>query len=151
MPQTSDSFRHPGLWRVLAAIFYDSWLIGALILLGATGDTFIRHLLMNYGSEMGYTSLQLYCLLAPLGFFAGFWTHGGQTLGMRAWRIRVVTPQGEPVTAYQATIRYFAAMLSWLTFGLGYLWIMFDPAQRSWHDRLSGTCLVLVIKPSAKT
>jgi uncharacterized RDD family membrane protein YckC len=127
---------------VLAAIFYDSWLIGALILLGATADTFIREILATRGIVSHYLPLQLYCLLAPLGFFVGFWTHGGQTLGMRAWRIRLVTPQGGPVTTPQAIQRYFAAIFSWLIFGLGYLWIALDPAQRSWHDRLSGTRLV---------
>lgn len=131
---------------MLAAIFYDSWLIVGLILLGATADTFVRYLLQAHGTAISYIPLQLYYILTPFGFFVGFWTHGGQTLGMRAWRLRLVTPQGEPVNLQQAIKRYLAAILSWLAFGLGYVWILSDPARRSWHDRLSGTCLVLVTK-----
>ncbi len=131
---------------MLAAIFYDSWLIAGLILLGAIADTFIRQLLLAYGTEISRIPLQLYYTLAPSSFLVGFWTHGGQTLGMRAWRIRLVTPQGQPVSLHQAIKRYLAAILSWLACGLGYIWIAVDPEQRSWHDRLSGTCLVLVAK-----
>lgn len=145
MQERPDSFSHPSLWRILAAIFYDSWLLGALILLGATIDTFTRHL-FDYCAATSYIPLQIYCLLAPLIFFVGFWTHGGQTLGMRAWRIRVVTSQGQPITFRQAINRYFAAILSWLACGLGYLWMLSDPEQQSWHDRLSDTYLVLVAR-----
>ena len=132
---------------MLAAIFYDIWLVFALLLLGATLDTFIRHWLTGDGSAGNHLLLQLYFVLAPLGFFVGFWTHGGQTLGMRAWRIRVLTTNGEPLTKRQAIVRYCSAGLSWLAAGLGYLWIVVDADNRSWHDRLSGTCLVLVAKP----
>jgi uncharacterized RDD family membrane protein YckC len=74
------------------------------------------------------------------GFFAWFWMHGGQTLGMRAWRLRLVATNGGAITWTQ-TVRRFAGAL-----GLGYLWVLFDPQQRSWHDRLSGTHLILVPK-----
>jgi uncharacterized RDD family membrane protein YckC len=137
---------HPSLGRVLAAIFYDAWLIVALMLLGATLDTFIRHAFIGSSSEGSHAVLQLYLVLIPLIFFSGFWVYGGQTLGMRAWRIRVLTTQGEPLTTRQAILRYCCAGLSWLALGLGYIWILIDPDNRSWHDRLSSTCLVLVQK-----
>ena len=135
--------QHPGLLRILAAIFYDLWLLFALLLLGAGIDTLIRHWL---GNNANHLLLQGYFFLAPLLFFAWFWTHGGQTLGMRSWRIQVLTQAGEPISTQQAVLRYFAALLSWLTAGLGYLWVLLDHEQRSWHDRLSGTCLVMTQK-----
>ena len=135
---------HPGLFRVLAAMFYDAWLVVALILLGTTVDTLIRHALTGSGSEGNHLLLQLYLVLAPAAFFVGFWTHGGQTLGMRAWRIQVRSLAGGPITTRQAILRYSCAGLSWLAGGLGYGWILLDPQSRSWHDRLSGTCLVRV-------
>ncbi len=75
-------------------------------------------------------------------FFAGFWTHGGQTLGMRAWRIRLVGRGGGRVSWGQATLRFFAAIVSWLALGLGFLWALVDRERHAWHDRCSGTRLI---------
>jgi len=136
----------PSLWRRLAAIFYDSWLVAALWLLGAIADTFIRAGL-GVAAEGSHLPLQLYLLLAPGVFFGWFWTHGGQTLGMRAWRLKLLDREGAPVTWRQALIRYAAAWLSLLALGIGYLWVWLDHDGRAWHDRLSGTRLVLLRKP----
>jgi len=38
------------------------------------------------------------------------------------------------------------AVVSWLPLGLGYLWILVDPQRRAWHDRLSGTRVVVLPK-----
>ena len=141
MPTLNDA-AHPGLFRIFAAIFYDAWLVIAIILLGTTLDTFIRHAITSSGSDSNHLLLQLYIVLAPAGFFTWFWTHGGQTLGMRAWRIQVRNLEGKPITTRQAILRYSCAGLSWLALGLGYLWILWDPQNRSWHDQLSNTCLV---------
>jgi len=136
----------PGLFRVLAAIFYDVWLIAAIWLLGTTVDTFLREALIGSVHEGGHLPLQLWFLLSPLLFYGWFWTHGGQTLGMRAWRIRIVNGEGGAISWSQSAKRYFAAFLSWGVAGLGYLWILFDRDNCSWHDRLSGTYLVLTAK-----
>jgi len=138
----------PGLLRVLAAIFYDAWLIAAIWLLGATLDMFARQALTGSASEGSHLLLQAYFLLSPLLFFGWFWTHGGQTLGMRAWRMRVVDAQGEPINARQAVQRYVLALLSWGMLGLGFVWILFDRDGCSWHDRLSRTYLVMTEKRS---
>lgn len=90
--------------------------------------------------------LQAGLLLATGLFFTWFWTHGGQTLGMRAWRMKVVAVDGKAVTWPQALRRFAGAVLSATCFGLGYLWIVFDPHRRSWHDRLSSTRLIVLPK-----
>ena len=136
----------PGLLRILAAMFYDLWLLAALWMLGTTVDTFIRHALTGSGSGGNYLLLWAWWALSPLLFFAWFWTHGGQTLGMRSWRIRVVDGQGEPIGWGQAVKRYIAAFFSWLVLGLGFVWVLFDRDACSWHDRLSGTYLVMTEK-----
>lgn len=133
----------PGLSRRLAAIFYDAWLVAALWLLGAIADTLARAGL-GIGSDGSHLLLQLYLLGSPALFFGWFWTHGGQTLGMRAWRLKLLDREGAPVGWRGALIRYAAAWLSLLAFGLGYLWVWIDRDRLAWHDRLSGTRLVMV-------
>lgn len=87
---------------------------------------------------------QLYLFLVGFAFLGGFWTHGGQTLGLRSWRLRVEGLQGSRLTWRQALARYAAALLSWLPAGLGFVWIVIDPYGRAWHDRLSATRVVRI-------
>lgn len=83
-----------------------------------------------------------YILAVSFAFFGWFWTHGGQTLGMRAWRFRVVGDDGRPLTWKQALYRFLWSILSWSVLGAGFLWCLFDSSSRAWHDRMSGTRLV---------
>lgn len=135
----------PSLWRRLAAIFYDSWLIAALWLLGATIDYFIQTALglQPSGSQL---PLQIYLAACPFVFFGWFWTHGGQTLGMRAWRLKLLDEHGTPVSWQQSMRRVAGAYLSAFALGLGYLWILFSSERSAWHDKLSATRLVLLEK-----
>ncbi len=142
----SDILRHaarPGLMRRLAALFYDAWLILGLWLLGATVDWAIRSALGGTAGQGPHWPLQLWLLAAPVIFYVWFWTHGGQTLGMRAWRLRLVAADGGPVSLRRALLRCAAALLSWGALGLGYLWVLIDRDRAAWHDRLSGTYPVL--------
>jgi uncharacterized RDD family membrane protein YckC len=141
MQSDIDNAAVPGLWRRLAAMFYDSWLVAALWLLGVTVDTFV-----GAGSEGSHLVLQIYAILSPMVFFSWFWMHGGQTLGMRAWRLKLLSGAGAEVTLRQSLTRCFGAMLSMLALGLGYLWILFDRDGLAWHDRISNTRLVMVRK-----
>ena len=90
--------------------------------------------------------LQLYLLAIIAGFFIWFWTHGGQTLGMRSWRLKLVTDQGGVISRSMAVKRLLYALLSLLAVGLGYLWVLFDPQKRAWHDILSNTQLIRLPK-----
>ena len=146
MSEKLENAVKPGLLRILAAIFYDFWLIAAIWLIGTTVDAFIRNALMNHVGDGNYLVLQIYLILGPWLFFAWFWMHGCQTLGMRSWRIKVVDLKGEPITKSASIKRYLASLLSWAALGLGFLWILFDKENRSWHDLLSNTRLVMVQK-----
>jgi uncharacterized RDD family membrane protein YckC len=149
LPKTANSLENaakPGLLRIFASIFYDIWLIAAIWLLGTTLDTFIRQAAQLPAGEGNFMLLQVWFVLSPLLFYGWFWTHGGQTLGMRAWRIKVVDGNGGPIDWKRSVIRYFAALLSWLPAGLGFIWILFDRDNCSWHDRLSGSYLVMTEK-----
>ena len=138
-----ENAANPGLFRRLAAIFYDSWLIAGIWLLGVIVDTFVRDS-RGLAVEMSHLPLQVYLALAPFLFFGWFWTHGGQTLGMRAWRLKVLAEDGSPMTWSRSVIRVAWAHLSLVALGLGYLWVLIDRDRLAWHDRLSRTRLVIV-------
>ena len=133
----------PGLWRRLAAIFYDSWLVAAVWLLGAMVDTLVR-VAMDVATTGSHLALQIFLFTAPAVFFGWFWTHGGQTLGMRAWRLKLLDRSGAVVSWHQSLVRYVGAWISLLAFGLGYLWVWVDRDGLAWHDRLSNTRLVML-------
>jgi len=141
----SDAAR-PSLLRVLAAVFYDLWLLAALWLLGGMVDYLLSKALTGDPASAFPLALQAWLLLSPLLYLGWFWTHGGQTTGMRAWRIRVLTTAGRPLRLKHAILRYLAAFASWGFAGLGFVWILFDRNRRSWHDHLSGTRLVMLKK-----
>jgi uncharacterized RDD family membrane protein YckC len=85
------------------------------------------------------------CLLAiAMIFFCGFWTRGGQTLGMRAWRIRVVTDDGGTLDGRRAALRFAAGLVALLPAGLGLWWCLIDTERRGWHDRWTRTRIVRV-------
>jgi uncharacterized RDD family membrane protein YckC len=131
----------PGLLRRLAAIFYDSLLLFS-VLFFATFPT----LLWTGGRAVAPANpaLQAYLLGVAFLYFAWPWTRGGQTLGMRAWGLRVVQGNGASMTWAQAGLRFAGAVLSWGALGAGFLWVLVDKDGLAWHDRWSGTRLVLV-------
>lgn len=140
----SSALPAAGLLRRLAACAYDALLLAGMFFVA----TFPYVTLIGGppASWLARIGLQLYLFALGFLFFAWFWTHGGQTLGMRAWRLRVVTEQGGAIGWRQATLRFAAALLSWICLGAGFWWALLDPQQRAWHDRLSRTRLVVMPK-----
>ena len=97
-----------------------------------------------------FSPLQLLLWLAcwiVTGLYATLsWRRGGQTLGMRPWRLRLVAVDGG-IPGWKALwLRYAVGLLSLLAGGLGFWWAWFDPGRRTWHDRASGTRLLRVPK-----
>lgn len=74
-------------------------------------------------------------------YFVWFWTHGGQTLAQKTWKIRVVDRQGQAISALRATARYILCWPFALS-GLGLVWSWFDRDGQFLQDRLAGTQLV---------
>ena len=143
----------PSLLRRLAAIVYDTLLlIGVLFL--ATALALVMTIVW-LGSErviehnplVGNPLFSGYLVAISFLFFGWFWTHGGQTLGMKAWKMRVVDNDNRSLDWSDAGKRFAAAGLSWATLGLGFLWQYLDRDRLTWHDRLSGTRLMLTRPP----
>lgn len=133
-----------GLLRRIGAMCYDSLLLAAILLVAG----FIPLLFLGSESLTGLTRsfFQTYLFIIIFMFYAWFWTHGGQTLGMRAWRLRIQNDDGTAINWSQAVLRFMCAMVSWGLFALGFLWIIVDPKKLAWHDRFSNSKVVLLPK-----
>jgi len=143
--------RSPGFIKRIIVMVYDSLLLLALIIV-----FFVPFLAVPDAWEStlaGKLFKWIYIVSISYGFFVSFWYKGGQTLGMRSWHLRLVDNDGNPVTIKAASIRYVSAILSWALLGLGYIWILLDNDNLALHDKLSGTRIVALKKPSkvAKT
>ena len=139
MPDTSPQpTTRVGLPRRFGAIFYDSLSLLAVFYFA----TWVLVSLTGGAIPPGHPLLQSFLLVLGCLFFAGFWIRGGQTLGMKTWRIRLVTDDGGPVGWGHALRRCLVALLSWACLGAGFWTALFNRDRRTWHDRLSGTHLV---------
>lgn len=133
--------RPAGLLRRLAAIVYDGLLLLALWM--AAGGAWVA----SHGGRAvapGDWLFRAYLLAVAFAFFGGFWVLAGRTLGMQAWRMRVVDERGGGIGWGRALARFAAAGLSWMLLGGGYLWALLDPERRTLHDRVSGTRLIVL-------
>jgi uncharacterized RDD family membrane protein YckC len=87
--------------------------------------------------------LQLWLLLVAGCYFIWFWTHGGQTLAMKTWRLRLVAEDGRAVDWRAALLRFLVAVPS-IGLGVGMVWALIDREGKFLHDRLAHTRLMRV-------
>lgn len=152
----------PGLWRRMACFVYEGVLLfGVLMIAGYLFSTLTqqRHALF------GRHALQAFLFIVLGIYFVWFWSHGGQTVAMKAWHIRLVDRHGAPVSQPRAFVRY---LLSWLWFfpALATLYLaglrgggaiavvsiagvavyaaltLLHPQRQFWHDAVCGTRLI---------
>lgn len=153
-PETHHAPRRPLIgWRVLALI-YDLWPVVALWMLASVVFT-VGFTLAGHASRENiapFSALQwllwLVCWLITAGYAVLSWRRGGQTLGMRPWRLKVVAPDGHSAPDTRAlAIRFAVGTVSLLAAGLGFWWAWLDRDRLTWHDRASGTRMVRLAKP----
>lgn len=130
----------PGILRRLAAIAYDLILLIALWLVTIAVLTPLAANVLPVQRGIFQTGLVAVTFL----FFGWFWTHGGQTLGMRVWRIRLVRTGGGGVGWREAALRFACAVPSLLPAGAGLWYLALDRERRAAHDIWSDTRLELI-------
>jgi uncharacterized RDD family membrane protein YckC len=147
-PPQSPTDVPAGLLRRLGAVLYDGMLLLAVLMIATAA-----FLPLTGGEALDPDAqpalefvYRAVLVMLIVGYFGIFWTRRGQTLGMASWRLRIERDDGAALGWRDTALRLAAAVLSWLPFGLGYLWIAIDPQRRAWHDRLSGTRILLVPK-----
>jgi len=133
----------------MAAIIYDTFLVLPVIMASVVLVMGIRTLLVGAPAQdtiapLDADAVRLVALLTIYGFFSWFWLKNGQTLGMQAWRLKLVRLDDGDLTFKDALLRCIAASFSVACLGLGYLWRWIDRDGLYWHDRLSSTRLTLI-------
>lgn len=138
-------------WRLLA-LFYDFWPVAALWMVASLAFnlayTASGHAARDYVRPFTWlgTALWLVCWLLAGAYAVLSWRRGGQTIGMRPWRIRVVGDAGPPGLR-ALVVRYVVGTVSLLLGGLGFWWAWIDRDRRTWHDRASGTRIERMARP----
>jgi len=128
-----------GIGRRLASIAYETLLVFAVVFFAG---------LLFHGAANGQISglmrnlFQIYILIVLGLYFVWCWRHGGQTLPMKTWNLRLVSANDGPVSLRQCTLRYLLACVSILLAGAGYFWAWLDRDRQFLHDRLAGTRIV---------
>lgn len=127
---------------------YAAWMFDFLItLIAIMGFTFAvtaasrRSVVGSNADLLSVAGLTLLLLVLNFVVLAG---RGGQTAGMRILGIYIVRVDGKPFTFKEAAVRHLIGYpLSMASFFLGFLWMLWDPQQQGWHDKLARTIVVI--------
>lgn len=130
-----------GVARRLGSMVYEALLLAALLFILTWIFLFVGQWLPP---TLARHLLQAWLLAAVGAYFVYCWTHGGQTLPMKTWRLRVVGRGDGPLPLRAAILRYLLALLSLAAGGLGFAWALLDRDRQFLHDRLAGTRIVRV-------
>ena len=175
------------LWRRLAVLPYDGLLVFTVLIVASSlllpfkegqfekliesGVTILVNPDVTSNSQNYLTTI--YFVVVLFVFFGWFWTHGGQTLGMRAWKLRMVSKDGGTISWIQAALHYLLSLPFWMYIGIlsfksfflqkdiavinsllslpGWLlylvaiiWFIIDYLPSNWRDHLSGTRVIMI-------
>ena len=132
----------------MLALAYDFFPMLALWFITAGVFTAIHRDAVR-GGWLGLLEFAVMWLLAG-AYAVASWRRGGQTLGMRAWRLRVTDMQGTNATTRALWLRYAVGGISLLCAGCGFWWAWIDRERLTWHDRISRTRMIRETKQPAK-
>ncbi|MDP5032022.1 MAG: RDD family protein [Paraglaciecola sp.] len=158
MNSTKLTFPRAGFFRRLAAIVYDLLVATAIFMVAGIVSTVVVIVLLENKvlDKQGYTHSMdvishspLYAniifgwsLLWVVGFFLWFWRNGGQTIGMRAWRLKLFSTSEQPFGYGRALLRLLSALG-----GIGTLFVLFDVKNKlSLQDRIAKTEMLYLSK-----
>ena len=123
-------------FKVCAALFYDLLSISVLVYFAS----FLPIILSGTSIQAGNIELQLFIIIIAVFYFF-YCFKKGRTFGMQAWRLELQSETGGKISDYQILIRIIGGIFSFLFFGIGYLFILFNQRKRSLHDIASKTYL----------
>ncbi len=137
------------------AMFYDFIIIVALSMGYSAIATGFMALVLHIPAE-DYLPMQkgigfrLGWLLTIVSFFWFFWYRVGQTVGMKTWRLKIVSDYSENLQHWQVLVRLALTPLAIGFFGLGYFWSFIDKDKLALHDKITNTRVVVTPKIEKK-
>jgi len=130
--------QYASLWRRIIAITYDSILVISILFLMSLP-------LFNFNLQEDIflkTIVQIYFYLIIQYFFVWFWVNKQCTLGMKAWKLKIIDLNGNKISYKKAILRFNVAIVSILFFGIGYIISIFRKDKKCLHDIISKTILI---------
>ncbi len=120
------------IWKHYAAFLYDIFPILGITIL----TTFITLLFRNGEAISPGTSwFRILISFEILFYYIYSWKIGGQTLGMRAWKLKIIPSDATTGMSWgNSFIRFIIGILSTATLGLGIVWKRFSKEKKSWMD-----------------
>jgi uncharacterized RDD family membrane protein YckC len=138
----APGLRYAGFWIRVVAFIIDGILLG--IVTSALGPAVGTGSIVSTssGAVMNYQANGLGTLLGLI-YFVAFWAWRGQTPGMMAFNMRIVSADtGEKVDVVRALLRYVGLLISFLVILLGVIWVAFDARKQGWMDKIASTVVV---------
>jgi len=144
MSSSSASIANPQpvrLWRRFAGMLYDLFPLVGLWIVAAGLWVLVFHNVYDpqHPRPILRTLLGLWLLGVAGAYFVVSWTRIGATIGMRAWKLKLVRDDGSRLDVRTAIVRYVLALVSLATLGCGFWYAWFDGDRRAWHDRACRT------------
>ncbi|MCF6288151.1 MAG: RDD family protein [Proteobacteria bacterium] len=124
------------IWKHLAAFVYDIFPVLGIIIV-TSGITLMFRLGSDVSPYTWWFMLIIYLEIAL--YYIYFWKKSGQTIGMKAWKIKIkpCSPNQSHLTWRQASLRFIVGIVSTLMLGLGVLWKLFSKNNLTWMDMVS--------------
>ena len=131
----------PTIRRRLASMVYEALLLLGVLAVGL----FVPHLLIAWlaGAVVPGAWLWLHLFVLMALYFVWCWFHGGQTLAMQTWKIKLTGAHARKPPLRALVLRYSLAWPSLLCFGAGIVWALFDRDRQFLHDRLASTRIIV--------
>lgn len=133
--------------RILGSVIYDTLIIMGLLMIAGFIAVGIHKLVTGQDTLEHSPVFQAYLLLVIALYFLYFWKRAGQTVGMKAWSIKLVNLADQPLSYQQLIIRWLVAIPAYACLLLGVLWQYWSRDGLNWHDKASNTKLVFMPKP----
>ncbi|PIY93221.1 MAG: RDD family protein [Candidatus Magasanikbacteria bacterium CG_4_10_14_0_8_um_filter_32_14] len=132
---TETSQHFAGFWIRFLAVLIDGIILNIVF----------KILNLKTYSTIGTTvqyNLNGWPLLISAAYYIGFWVWQSATPGKMVLNLKIIEESGAKLTWQKAIIRYLSMMLSGIVFGLGFIWVAFNPKKQGWHDLLAKTYVV---------
>ena len=146
---SSQSFDRPSLFRIFAAICYDLIVVCGILMIAGFIIVPVYHMVTHQDSiPAGNWFFRILLYLIVFSYYAFSWTCGGQTIGMKSWKLKLIGDDHTSPTLVKCFIRYVGGQLSCALALIGYIMIWFGPKHLMLHDLLSRTRMISLKKSS---